>query len=126
MGEVISIFRKKSDRASNVIPIFSAHFSKDASEEWVVNVEFVPSWLEKSEAVNLRYVADAMEDMARMIRDHAEAKEPSDDGVVMAFARVMENSRVRVWTSNKVETPEQVKWLHARFDDAKFIVTAES
>jgi hypothetical protein len=70
----------------------------------------------------LREVAGRLERLASIMRDQAAEMDPEGDGFVLGRVMIWENSRVQCWASNKVETAEQVAWLHDRLDDAKGLV----
>lgn len=75
-------------------------------------------------ADRLRAYANALEDLASIVRDDAEDMQPSEDGKVLARLKVWESSRVQIWTSSMVETQDQAEWLRLRLDDASGLVKA--
>lgn len=71
----------------------------------------------------LRGFAAALDELSLMLRDQAEQIEQSDDGHVLSRVTVFESSRVRAWTSDKINSPEHATWMARRFDEAKDLTT---
>jgi len=70
-------------------------------------------------ADRLRHHADALENLAWILRDQAHLMQPNEDGRVLSYLTVWENARVRTWISDQIVTPEQEDWLARRYDEAK-------
>lgn len=69
-------------------------------------------------AEQMRRHADALSNLADILRDQANAIEPDDDGKVLSRTTIFESSRVRVWISDEIKSPEQHDWLTERYADA--------
>jgi hypothetical protein len=70
-------------------------------------------------ADRLREYAGALADLSWQLRAHAHAMEPDKDGRVLSHATIYESGRVITWTSDVMQSVDQIEWLRARYDIAQ-------
>lgn len=122
MSNVVDIFSERQKREDRKPPTKGAYLFSidlyapvegDNPDSTITCPDGAPT------ADDLRYFAQMLWRMARMVHDEAESISPSPDGMIMAEAVIFNNSRVRTFISNFIGTTEQRAWLARRFDDAK-------
>lgn len=74
---------------------------------------------ELTDTQHMRMAADALENIAWILRDMAHDQEPDADGRVLSRTTIYESSRVRTWISSDIQSGEQKQWMIDRLDDAK-------
>lgn len=111
MSNVIDI---RAVRAQRKIPINSYFVRIDQYEDGLCGAVL----LDDQSVDDLRGVSEDLFAFARHVRDEVWARTQDPDDRQISVTRIYGSSRVNCWTSNDIQTDEQVAWLATRFRDA--------